>query len=191
MTSRPKRLLDDAAWRILNALQNDARLSFNELGRRIGLSAPAVAERVRRMEEAGIIAGYHLAVRLEKLFPIHAIMRVSAPEQNCVALGARAREFREVIEAYRVTGDDRLVLKVVAESVEHLDWLIAELSRYGTVTTSIVLRSRWRPVSRLSPSVPGSRADDRRPTAVQTLETTVSRGVASAGANARRRRRAE
>ena len=152
MTSRQERLLDDAGWRILNALQNDARLSFNELGRRIGLSAPAVAERVRRMEEAGIIAGYHLAVRLEKLFPIHAIVRVSAPEQNCGALGARARELREVIEAYRVTGDDRLVLKVVAESVEHLDWLIAELSRYGTVTTSILLRSRWRPVSRLSPS---------------------------------------
>jgi len=124
MTSRLQRRLDDAGWRILDALQQDARLSFNELGRRIGLSGPAVAERVRRLEDAGFITGYRATLALDKLFPVQAILRVNAPERNCVALAARARELREVVEAHRVTGDDRLVLRVVAESVEHLDWLI-------------------------------------------------------------------
>jgi len=148
MTSRNESVLDDIGWRILHALQEDSRLSFSELGRRVGLSAPAVAERVRRMETAGIILGYRLAVGLETLFPITAIVRVSAPEANCTALSARARELVEVIEAYRVTGDDRLVLKVVARSVPHLDWVIAELGRYGTPTVSIVLKARSRPVER-------------------------------------------
>ena len=151
MASRAISGLDDIGWRILKALQADARLSFNELGRRVGLSGPAVAERVRRMEEAGIISGYHVAVRLEALFPVQAILAVSAPEENCVALGARAWELEEVIETYRVTGDHRLVVKVVAASVPHLDWVISELGHYGTVTASVILRSRSRAVSRLAP----------------------------------------
>lgn len=151
MASKAISGLDDTGWRILETLQADARLSFNELGRRVGLSGPAVAERVRRMEEAGVIAGYHVAVRLEVLFPVQAILAVSAPEENCVALGARARELREVIEAHRVTGDHRLVVKVVAASVPHLDWVMTELGRYGTVTASVILRSSSRSVSRLSP----------------------------------------
>ena len=113
-----------------------------------GPLGPAVAERVRRMEAADVILGYRLAVGLETIFPITAIVRVSAPESNCTALSARTRELVEVIEAYRVTGDDRLVLKVVARSVPHLDWVIAALGRYGTPTVSIVLKARSRPVQR-------------------------------------------
>jgi len=96
MTLRTERILDDVGWRILHALQADARLSFSELGRRIGLSAPAVAERVRWMEEAGIITAYRVEVALDKLFPITAIIRVSAPEENCAQLGACVRELPEV-----------------------------------------------------------------------------------------------
>src|SRR5712691_1286035 len=118
MALRTERILDDVGWRILGALQADARLSFSELGRRIGLSAPAVAERVRRMEEAGIIAGYRVEVALDKLFPITAIIRVSAPEENCARLGACVRGLPEVVQSYRVTGTDRQILKVVARSVQ-------------------------------------------------------------------------
>ena len=150
MTSRTEKLLDQIGWRILDSLQADSRLSFSELGRRVGLSSPAVAERVRRMEDAGIITGYRVELGLEKLFPVRAIIRISAPEENCLRLGACARDLREVVEWYRVTGSDRLVVKVVARSVPHLDWIIAQLARYGTPTASIVLRSRARPVSRLT-----------------------------------------
>lgn len=130
-------------WRILYALQEDSRRSFSELGRRIGLSAPAVAERVRRMEAAGIITGYRVSLAIEKLgHAITAIIRVSAPEENCTRLGALIRRLPGVIESHRVTGTDRLVLKVVASSVGQLDAIIRQLSHFGTATAGIVLSSR-------------------------------------------------
>jgi Lrp/AsnC family leucine-responsive transcriptional regulator len=146
MTLRTERLLDDTARRILDALQADSRLSFSELGRRVGLSAPAIAERVRRLEDAGIIIGYRVDLALEKLFPVTAIVRVSAPEENCVPLGECVRKLEGVLESYRVTGPDRLILKIVARSVADLDDTIRALARYGTPTASIVLGSRSRPV---------------------------------------------
>src|SRR5713226_4307399 len=112
VTLQTERLLDDIGWRILEALQADARLSFSELGRQVRLSAPAAAERVRRMEDAGIIAGYRVDLALEKLFPMTAIIRISAPEENCTRLAACARGLEEVVEAHRVTGSDRLILTV-------------------------------------------------------------------------------
>ena len=78
-----ERLLDNTGWRILDELQENARLTFNELGRRVNLSAPAAAERVRRMEEAGIITGYRAEVNPEKVgFPLGAFLRVEAPGVN-------------------------------------------------------------------------------------------------------------
>src|SRR5690242_20430667 len=72
--------LDTIAWKILENLQNHARMSFAELGRKVGLSTPAVAERVRRLEEAGVITGYHAAVDMAKLgAPIHVLMRLTIP----------------------------------------------------------------------------------------------------------------
>jgi Lrp/AsnC family leucine-responsive transcriptional regulator len=146
MALRSERLLDDTAWRILDALQADSRLSFSALGRRVGLSAPAAAERVRRLEDAGIIIGYRVELGLEKLFPVTAIVRVSAPEEQCVPLGACVRELDGVLESYRVTGADRLILKIVAQSVAHLDEIIRALARFGTPTASIVLTSKSRPL---------------------------------------------
>jgi len=147
VTLQTERLLDDTGWRILEALQADARLSFSELGRQVGLSAPAAGERVRRMEDAGIIAGYRVDLALEKLFPMTAIVRISAPEENCTRLAACARGLKEVVEAHRVTGSDRLLLKIVAQSVDHLDGIIRQLSQFGTPTVSIVLSTRRQAVS--------------------------------------------
>lgn len=167
MTSRSESALDDRSWRILQALQEDARLSFNQLGRRVGLSAPAVAERVRRLQEAGVISGYHVRLGLEKLFPVVAIIRVQAPEAQCVALGARVRELEEVVESYRVTGDDRLIVKVVATSVAHLDWVMSQLGRFGTPTASIVLKTWAKAVTPCESAVnsaPAPPGRSRRPT---------------------------
>jgi Lrp/AsnC family leucine-responsive transcriptional regulator len=131
--------LDDVSWQILEALQEDARISFSELGRQVGMSPPAVAERVRRMEDAGIITGYHAAINLEKVgFPITAFIRINAGEY-CSRVGFAVQDVPEVIEYHRVTGGDSGVMKVVVSSVAHLEQVIDRLNTIGTTITSIVL----------------------------------------------------
>lgn len=141
MALETEKLLDGTGWQLLEALQQNARLSYTELGQQVGLSAPAVAERVRRMEDAGIITGYHVEINRAKLgFPITAIIRMSnAPGERCTRFTAEATEIPEVLECYRVTGSDSMVMKVMASSVEHLESLIDQFSAHGQLTTSIVL----------------------------------------------------
>jgi Lrp/AsnC family leucine-responsive transcriptional regulator len=142
-----ERLLDETGWHILQALQENARLSFSELGQRVGLSSPAVAERVRRMEDAGIITGYRAEINTAKIgYPITAIIRMSTlPGERCTRFTASVEEIPEVLECYRVTGGDALVMKIMASSVVHLEAIIDRLSAHGQLTTSIVLST---PVSR-------------------------------------------
>jgi Lrp/AsnC family leucine-responsive transcriptional regulator len=142
MRTSTERLLDDIGWRILAELQADARIPWSRLGRRVGLSAPAVAERVRQMQDAGIITGFRVDLGLDRLgFGITALVQVSAPESNCLALGALVRRLPGVIEVWRVTGEDRLVVRIAATSVAALDEAVREMSRFGTATVSVVLRS--------------------------------------------------
>src|SRR5215468_1503092 len=131
MTSRTESSLDAVDWRILEVLQEDARCSYSKLGRRIGRSPPAVAERVRRMEGAGIIIGYRVSLALDKLgYAMTAVIRILV------------RRLPNVIESHRVTGTDRLIVKVMVSSVSHLDDIISQLSKFGTATACIVLSSR-------------------------------------------------
>lgn len=144
MTSEIERLLDATGWQILHELQQNARLSFSELGQRVGLSSPAVTERVRRMEDAGIIIGYRAEINTAKVgFPITAIIRMSAPG-DCKQLNATVRAFPEVLESYRVAGGDSAIIKVIAASMEHLEEIIDRLSVHGSPTTSIVLSAPVR-----------------------------------------------
>ncbi|GAC1391019.1 MAG: Lrp/AsnC family transcriptional regulator [Ktedonobacteraceae bacterium] len=147
MTLETEKLMDSAGWHLLEALQQDARLSYTELGQRVGLSAPAVAERVRRMEDAGIISGYHAEINRAKLgFPITAIIRMSTfPGDRCTRFTASTQDMPEVLECSRVTGGDALIIKVMASSVEHLETLINHLAEHGQLTTSMVLST---PVTR-------------------------------------------
>lgn len=136
-------LLDDIGWHILRELQLDARLSFHEIGRRVGLSAPAVAERVRKMEDGGIITGYGAKVDARKAgFSITAIIRITTLK---IALPQRADEltaiFPELLECHRVTGTDSYILKVIVTSIAHLEQVINRLVPYGEPATSIVLSS--------------------------------------------------
>jgi len=135
-------ILDDTGWRLLRAVQEDARLSFSELGRRIGLSAPAVAERVRRMEDAGILTGYRAQIDTTRLgFPITAFIQVRAPSDRYVRIATLARTLSEVVECHHLTGDDAFLIKVVAASMLHLEAVIAELRQHGDTDTKVVLSS--------------------------------------------------
>lgn len=137
-----KKLLDDVGWRILRELQEDARLSFAELGRRVGLSLPAVAERVRRMEDAGIITGYHAEVNLQMVgLPIMAFIHIKASGEKYPSITALARDLPQVLECHHLTGTDSFLMKVAAVSISHLEALITRLSTYGETTTSVVLSS--------------------------------------------------
>ena len=112
------RHIDGLDWQILRALQENARVSFSELGRRVGLSSPAVAERVRRLEDAGVITGYGVQLNLEKVgFPILAFIRISAIGTNCAEIGSFAKTLPEVLECHRVTGTDSAIMKVAVSSV--------------------------------------------------------------------------
>jgi Lrp/AsnC family leucine-responsive transcriptional regulator len=141
------KILDNVGWHILRELQENARLSFSELGRRLKLSTPAVAERVRRMEEAGIIKGYRAEVDTEKLgLPITAFVRLNVVSRAVnVKVIALAEDSPEVLECHRLTGNDCFIMKIVVPSVAHLESFIDRLASHGTPTTTIVLSS---PVTR-------------------------------------------
>jgi len=142
-----ERLLDDVGWRILVELQTDGRVPFAELGRRVGLSTPAVIERVRRLEEAGVITGYHAAVDPAAIGRgVLAIVRVqAAANETSAGLGRVLADCPEVVEAHHVTGEDCFSCKVHVGSVGELERVIGELARHGRTTTSLVLSS---PVAR-------------------------------------------
>jgi Lrp/AsnC family leucine-responsive transcriptional regulator len=133
--------LDDVDWKLIEVLQEDGRISFAELGRRVSLSAPAVAERVRRLETAGIITGYRAEVDLNRLgLGMQAVIRVMAAGPDCSALGRWLEAMPEVLEARRVTGSDSHVLRVAVRSVEHLEDLLNRLMAHSSDSvTSIVL----------------------------------------------------
>jgi Lrp/AsnC family transcriptional regulator, leucine-responsive regulatory protein len=139
-----EKLMDDVGWNILQELQVDARISYSELGRRVGLSSPAVTERVRRMEDAGIIKGYRVEIDPAKVgLPITAIIRVKADDCRRIMdyVNARYQELPEMLECHRVTGDDSIVMKVVVSDIPHLENLVDRVRAFGETTTSIVLSS--------------------------------------------------
>ena len=147
----PHKLLDAIGWKILEELQNNARISFAELGRRVGLSTPAVTERVRRMEEANIIVGYHATIDPAKAgYPIVVYMRLSiAGGDNMVRTATVAmKKLPEIMECHRVTGTDSFILRAELVSIGHLESLIDHLTPFGMTSTSTVLSSpiKYRPV---------------------------------------------
>jgi Lrp/AsnC family transcriptional regulator, leucine-responsive regulatory protein len=136
--------LDRISWRIVEELQRDARLSWAELGRRVGLTTPAVAERVHRLEKLGVIRGFHADINLERLgMPILIFVRLSmaGPEALVRTFQQQAKTWDEVLECHRVTGSDSFIVKARVVSVEHLESFLDKLGHYGTTSTSTVLSS--------------------------------------------------
>ncbi len=136
--------LDSIAWKILEALQQNARITFAELGRKVGLSTPAVAERVHRLEESGIITGYHAAVDPARLgMTVCVVVRLTIRGGDLQVSRAVAviRDLPEVTRCHRVTGDESFVMEANVVSIRHLEALIDKLGAVGATSTSTVLSS--------------------------------------------------
>ena len=135
--------LDATDWAILSELQTDARLSFAELGRRIGMSSPAVQERVRKMEDYGIIEGYRAVINLPKAgLPITAFIRVgNLPGVDESRIRKLVTSMTEVLECHHITGQDCFLVKIAATSIPHLEQLIGRFSEFTHTVTAIVLSS--------------------------------------------------
>jgi Lrp/AsnC family leucine-responsive transcriptional regulator len=136
--------LDQIGWKILEELQGDARLSWAELGRRVGLTTPAVSERVFRLEKLGVIRGFHADISLERLgIPIQIFVRLSmsGPATLVRAFQQQVKTWEEVLECHRVTGSDSFMVKACVVSVEHLERFLDKLGHFGTTSTSTVLSS--------------------------------------------------
>jgi Lrp/AsnC family leucine-responsive transcriptional regulator len=135
-------LLDDVGKKLLSILQRDARISYAELGRQIGLSPAAAAERLRRLEEAGIIKGYRVDLDREALgFSVLAVVRLSCDGVKYRPFLKAVKTMEHVAECHHVAGGDAFILKVVAGSVEELERLVEKLLEFGVPTTSIVFSS--------------------------------------------------
>lgn len=152
--------LDEVDWKILAELQSDARLSFNELSRRIHLSAPAVAERVRRLEESGVIAGYAARVDPAKAGqPLLAFIQLRCSLSRCLLKTTDADDFPEIVEVHKLSGEHCSMLKVRAASLGHFEGLIERLGEHGEMRTHIALSTQYddRP---LAPTPPDREISD-------------------------------
>lgn len=147
-------LLDEVNIQLLKELQQDPRLTMSELGRRVGMSAPAVTERVRRMEEAGIILGYRLDLHPAALgLPITIYIRIRPSPGQLPKVAELARQIPEVVECHRITGEDCFILKAHIPAMDQLDRILDAFLIYGSTTTSIVQSS---PVPLRVPPLPDS-----------------------------------
>jgi Lrp/AsnC family transcriptional regulator, leucine-responsive regulatory protein len=139
-------LLDPINRRLLQELQADARVTMAELGRRINLSAPAVAERVQRLERAGVITGYRAEVDPKAVgFPIAAVVRVRPTTRQLQKIPDLAREIPEVVDCHRITGEDCYFVKLHLRSMDDLEEILDRFLVLGQTTTSIIHSS---PVAR-------------------------------------------
>jgi Lrp/AsnC family leucine-responsive transcriptional regulator len=133
---------DDVDLRLVAELQADGRLSFAELGRRVDLSAPAVAERLGRLEETGVITGYRAEVDPRALgFTLGVIIRIRPAPRELRKVAELAQRTPEVVECHRITGEDCFFMKAYVRDVEHLEEVIDQFVIYGQTTSSIMQTS--------------------------------------------------
>lgn len=133
-------MIDAYNRKILMELQYDGRISYTELGRKVGLTGPAVKERVHKLEEAGVIKGYRVRLDLSKLgYTMTAIINFKMNPGSIRKFIDELAHIPEVIEVNRITGGDNMIIKVALKETRHLEKLINRFIEYGVPTTSIVL----------------------------------------------------
>jgi Lrp/AsnC family leucine-responsive transcriptional regulator len=132
--------LDDVNVRLLTELRADPRITMSALGRRVGMSAPAVTERVQRLERLGVIAGYQVVVEPAALgLPVTAFTRIRPAPGQLPKVAELAVSLPQVSECYRITGEDCFLVKVHAPSIPDLEATLDRFLLYGQTTTSIVV----------------------------------------------------
>jgi len=132
--------LDNIHWKILKSLQKNARQSNTEIAKQVGITSPAVAERIRKMEDLGVIQGYYTKVshyetghQLKAIITLRAFMGRLKPFLEIV------KNFDEVVNCYRITGNENIIMEVVLNNQRHLEKFIDQLITYGETRTHIVL----------------------------------------------------
>lgn len=135
-------ILDPTDVAIIETLQDDGRISGSELGRKVGLSQPATSERLKRLEERGIIKAYRAVIDPAAVgLHMMAVIRLRTTHEHIKACLKQFAEMPEIIEVLRLTGEDCFHLKVIVPSPAELESIVDAIARYGSVTTAIVLRS--------------------------------------------------
>ncbi|GAA2098596.1 hypothetical protein GCM10009801_69750 [Streptomyces albiaxialis] len=138
--SERTRLLDAVNVRLLAELHGDPRLSMSELARRVGMSAPAVTERVQRLERLGVITGYRMDVDPAALgMPVTALVRVAPGPGQLPNVARAAADTPQVVECHRITGEDCFHLKLHAPSIEDMEEILDRFQLFGRTTTSLVV----------------------------------------------------
>lgn len=132
--------IDSLNWKILKCLQNNARQSNAEIGRQVGISSPAVSERIKKMEDAGVIRGYHAHIApIEAGYQLKAIITLRAFMGMLKPFLEKVKTYDEVLNCYRITGNENIVMEVVLKNQKHLETFIDQLIIYGETKTQIVL----------------------------------------------------
>jgi len=132
--------IDSLNWKILKCLQENARQSNAEIGRQVGISSPAVSERIKKMEDLGVIQGYNTLVSpLEIGYQLKAIITMRAFMGKLKPFLDKVKTYDEVVNCYRITGDENFVMEVVLKNQKHLEQFIDQLIIYGETKTQIVL----------------------------------------------------
>ena len=140
MTGLPN--LDRTDLLLLDELQGNARTPFAELARRVHLSTPAVIDRIRRLEDAGVLLGYRAQINAAALgLGIRAFVKVTVAGDRIAAFATLARSIPEVLECHRVTGNESFLAQVAVRDMDHLEQVLDSLMPYVSTNTSIVLNS--------------------------------------------------
>lgn len=142
MTGSPALHIDEIDCEILAELQTNARIPFAELGRRVGLSTPAVIERVHRLEENHVILGYRTLVDPARVgLPVRAFVKVTVAGDRLTKFAALVRNLPEVLECHRVTGAESFMVQVAVRDVAHMEEVIDAMMPYVATNTSMILAS--------------------------------------------------
>jgi Lrp/AsnC family transcriptional regulator, leucine-responsive regulatory protein len=136
---------DALDWQIIAVLQENARLSMAALGREVGLSAPAAAERVRRLEQRKVIRAYRAEIDFDRVgLKVQAIVRIKAGGHNLDKATRSICAFPEVFECYRATGGDCFVLRIAVSDIKELQEFLDRIAPFGDLTTSVILSTPLR-----------------------------------------------
>ena len=132
--------IDARSWKILEAIQADGRMSLTELAEKVALSVPATSERLKRLEEAGVIESFRAVVAPDRVgYGVLALVGITTTQPEKGKLLAQLEQMPEVLECLHVTGQDSFILRVVTRDVRHLEQFVGSINHFGETRTSIVM----------------------------------------------------